>query len=112
MKTFKTTATLLLLLASPVSYSDFITGNELVEYCNPDAGNTHWGMCRGYVTGVYGRQFWVEDSEFKSCPPDGTTIEQMTSVVRKYLTERPEYLHLQASVLVAIAVSVAWPCSD
>ena len=111
MKTFRTTATLLLLLASPVSYS-LVTGNKLVEYCKPDDGDIYWGMCRGYISGVYDRQYWVEDSEFKSCPPDGVTLEQMTSVVIKYLTDRPEQLHIQASVLVSVAISLAWPCSD
>jgi len=111
MKTFKTTATLLLLLASPVSYS-LVTGNELVEYCKSNDRGIYWGMCRGYIYGVYDRQYWVEDSKFESCPPDGVTIEQMTSVVRKYLTDRPEKLHSAASALVTVGISLAWPCSD
>jgi len=64
------------------------------------------GMCIGYVVGVmsvvkYTKYF---------CLPGKSTHSQTTLVVKKYLSEHPEKLHLDADGLVLEALVEAFPC--
>jgi hypothetical protein len=64
------------------------------------------GMCIGYVVGVMSV---VEYTDY-FCLPDKSTHSQATLVVKKYLSEHPEKLHLDADGLVLDALIEAFPC--
>jgi hypothetical protein len=64
------------------------------------------GMCIGYVVGVMSI---VKYTDY-FCLPDKSTHSQATLVVKKYLSEHPEKLHLDADGLVLDALIEAFPC--
>ena len=66
------------------------------------------GMCIGYVVGVMSV---VEYTNY-FCRPDKSTHSQATLVVKKYLSEHPEKLHLDADGLVLHALIEAFPCPE
>ena len=70
--------------------------------------NTADGMCTGYVVGVMS----VMDFINVLCLPDESTHAQATLVVRKYLSDNPEKLHLNAEQLVIDALQEAFPCTS
>jgi len=61
------------------------------------------------MTGVYEKM-----NDVLICPPDGVSVNQIASIVMKYLRENPEDLHFSAVSLVAIALSKAFEgsCND
>ena len=74
--------------------SFFFDGNDLLRECEKG-----WsGSC--YVIGV------IDGSGFDL--PTGTKGSQLREIVRKYLKDHPEELHLSAADLVAEALSEAW----
>ena len=92
-----------LLAASPVMA---LTGSELKVAA--DDGQKHPnsypdGVFDGYVTGV-------TETITNLCIPDGVATGQIMVVVRKYLKDHPEELHLSAATLVIEAIHTAWPC--
>ena len=64
------------------------------------------GMCIGYVVGV---MTVVEYTNY-FCRPIKSTHSQVTLVVKKYLSEHPEKLHLDADGLVLEALIEVFPC--
>ena len=114
IKKLVTIAALAMLLGSPASYADFITGNKLVRYCEgweEDTATFQKGVCGGYVVGVFDA-----NPGNRLCSPTNVTVDveigQVVSIVRKYLKENPERLHNTAAVLVTAALAEAFPCSD
>ena len=69
--------------------------------------STSDGMCIGYVVGVMSV---VEYMKY-FCRPSKSTHSQATLVVKKYLSEHPEKLHLDADGLVLDALIEAFPCT-
>ena len=108
IKKLATIAALVMLLGSPISYAAFTSGNELAGYCEADAATFAEGLCGGYVGGVYD----INSVGPLICPPQGLTVRQLVSVVRKYFRENPEMLHENAAVLVTFALGEAFPCPD
>ena len=70
--------------------------------------NASDGMCIGYVVGVISVMQYIN----ALCLPVTSTHSQMTLVVKKYLSDHPEKLHLNAEVLVIDALQEAFPCID
>ena len=113
IKKLATIAALAMLLASSNSHA-FITGNNLVEYCDDyeqDGGSFRGGYCYGYVGGIAQTLHWVSDKN-KICASENVTQKQVVSIVRKYMEEHPEMLHKRADMLVIIALRIAFPCSE
>lgn len=94
---------LAMLLGSPTSYAAIVSGNSLVQYCEQDDNTFSNGFCYGYMVGVYEK---MEDVII--CPPNGVTINQIASIVMKYLKENPEDLHLSARSLASLALAEAF----
>jgi hypothetical protein len=83
-----------------------LTGNQLKE--NSDIGEQYptvfaQGYFSGYVLGV-------ADATPNLCIPAGVNKGHIIEVVRKYLKDHPEQLHLSGSVIVPRAFTAAWPC--
>lgn len=96
-----------ILLAAVPAMAQLMTGNQLKNWADigeksPDFWDN--ALFLGYVTGV------AEGTCVKRCNPPGVTNEQFLAVVRKYLKDYPEKLHLPASDLVTMASQTAWPC--
>jgi len=62
------------------------------------------GLYSGYVAGVH------DTIEKSLCPSGRLTIGQVSSVVKKYLKDRPEEWSLPAPLLVTPALRGAFPC--
>ena len=109
IKKLVTITALAMLLGSPASYADmtFETGNSLAQDCEQDDAMFQDGFCYGYVIGVFDKMSGVA-----MCPPDGVTVKQVESIVKKHLKENPAKLHLTARSLVSAALVEAFPCSD
>jgi len=96
-------AALAMLLGSPTSYAAIVSGNSLVQYCEKGDAGFEDGFCYGYMVGVYEKMVDVI-----ICPPNGVTVNQIASIVMKYLKENPEDLHLSAISLVSLALAEAF----
>ena len=44
------------------------------------------------------------------CIPNGTTLEQMTAVVKKFIRDNPKDWQQPANTQVVLALMYAWPC--
>jgi Rap1a immunity proteins len=88
---------------SQTTYGAFYSGNELFETCKRNPA-----VCLGYVSG----SFDAIGGEWggRTCPPKEVTNVQIRDVVMKFLTDHSEHRHFSAAALIAIALSVAFPC--
>jgi len=92
------------------------TGNELYERCANyavmsgnapcDQSTVDTAMCGWYVEGVLDATIGT----LYRCPSDGVTYDKIVLVVKKYLSEHPERLHLPGDKLVIEALKEAFPC--
>jgi Rap1a immunity proteins len=128
MKSFFITLTLLLFVntISPASDTDSPsltnwdpTGNDLVASCTETAGSFERGACLGYIHGVIGGfdmgSSGQQSIEVKGrptvdlCVPNGVTNGQIVKVILVFADKHPEQLNNPADVIVAQAISNAWP---
>ena len=94
----------ILLAAVPATAID---GNILKHYADADdklSSSYGSGLFVGYVLGV------KEETLSKLCIPEGVIHGQSLDVIKKYLNDHPEELHLPASDLVLKVIQTAWPC--
>ena len=93
---------------------EFMTGNALYQLCGGDAERR--ADCVGYVTGVVDTMLAVSDAKDGTpvlCFPKGVTRGQVADEVQKYLEANgPEFRQGPATILVAIAVDVAYGCAE
>jgi hypothetical protein len=92
------------LAASPVVA---LTGNQLKEFADQGEENSDFyseAYFDGYVTGVREETFTM------LCFRNGVTNVLLLAVVKKYLKDHPERLHIRAAVLVIDGIKLAWPC--
>lgn len=88
----------------------YLDGNKLYEYCQ----SNEFG-CILYIQGVVDGQLAAISATTRDvayCIPQGSTAGQVKDIVVKFLSDHPERRHLMGGVLVANALSNAWPqCS-
>jgi hypothetical protein len=106
------TALLGILICSPVTAEmEVVSGAALKKLCTAYVdrpASTMDGMCIGYVVGVMS----VVEYTGYFCLPDNFTHSQATLVVKKYLSDHPEKLHMDADGLVLEALVDAFPCPE
>jgi hypothetical protein len=93
------------------------TGSELLSHCSA-AENNHWerGLCASNIGIVVETLSALKNVSPESSPlanfclADGVTEEHIVEVVTDWLRENPKYQYYDASILVMIAMSEAWPC--
>ncbi len=90
---------MVLLIASPATA---ITGKQLLSFAKNNDFYSR-GYFMGYVQAVAEQYLFL-------CIPSGVTNGQLAAVVKKYLSEHPEELHLQGNALIERAFKKAWPC--
>ena len=86
-------------------------GNTLLEHCHDyaDEATMATGFCLGYVLGVH--EIAVDNSP-GYCILTGVTNNQLVLVFAKYLKDNPAELHIEATTLVLMAFSEAFPCPE
>ena len=86
----------------------FVSGSELLEYCEPDSSSN---TCTAYIIGVldvFDRLYMNRHEE--GCVPEGATVGQMARVTTKWLSENPEMLHYAAHQLVSNSLIESFDC--
>lgn len=103
-----------LLCTAMNAQAGFFDGNDLVkdmrewekyERKDPSVSNLIAGNFMGYVAGVAD----VYD-EISVCPPENSTVRQLSAIVAQFLNANPTRLAEPADVLVADALKVSFPC--
>jgi hypothetical protein len=94
------------------AWAGFINGNELKDIC---AANDVAG-CVAYIMGALDAAMtltaWGANTTAPICLPTEATGGQVKAIVEKYITERPEELHLSGTSIVLNAVGLAFPCKQ
>jgi hypothetical protein len=103
-----------LLCAAMNAQAGFFDGNSLArdmqewekyERKDPLANNLVAGVFMGYVAGVADAY-----DEIIICPPDNSTVRQLSGVVAEFLKLNPHLLAEPAEVLVKDALLKSFPC--
>ena len=89
------------------------SGNDLLRDCTDDKTVTQKSFCLGFIMGIWDAAV-VEEGVFhpskpKFVIPEAANLGQLKDVVVKYLNEHPANRHLNAGVLVVIALKEAFP---
>jgi hypothetical protein len=111
----------LLLLAASLGFPVFAqaspdfhpyTGNELLADCNSNEP-LRYAKCmafeQGVVEGVQAADTMHGGKAAFFEIPDGVTVGQCVAVVKKYLNDHPEKLHLDATFSILQALHAAFP---
>lgn len=110
-----------IVVSSPaIAQSDILTGNGLFRGCSaalqmPDRlsqdDQVYGGACVGAVATIHlltmGKGL---PPRLMSCPPTGTTREQMMRVTVRFMTEHPEEMHQTFPLIIIKAFQRAFPC--
>ncbi len=85
------------------------SGSELLEYCSAPETFLE-GVCLGYVMGIEDAHDSLVGTRPFYCLSAGVSKGQLELIVKKFLQENPEKLHLSAGTLVILALMEAFPC--
>jgi hypothetical protein len=91
------------------------TGNLLYESCAENKGSAGDVACsayvRGFLDGIGAGNAIAKNFPGLYCPPKtGIEFTQGRLVIEKYLKEHPETLHLEAALILGVAMIEAFPC--
>ena len=71
-------------------------------------------ICIGYLIGALDTSRWiaaVSETRITVCDvPSGVTIPQLVALMRRYLDQHPENLHLTGASLIPHIINEAFPC--
>lgn len=100
------------LLVLSMSASADVTGIELKQKCDAADRSTPALYCLAYMIGVLDtiRGLGNKGDRKIFCEPSTVTGQQLLAMLRKYLADHPERLHLAASSLVADMYAEAFHC--
>jgi Ssp1 endopeptidase immunity protein Rap1a len=104
-------AGVLLLVSLPAS--GFITGNNLLEWCEGSGGTDV--QCRFYIIGVADAHAADSGSHGFAkgfCIPQEVKASQLQLVVAKWLREHNQDLHFGAASLLLAALHQNFPCAE
>jgi len=97
-----------------------VNGSEILNYCQEyinfeDTGvdreddRLGIGFCLGFAQGITSLEAC---SNPYFCLPEGVNTSQGIRVFVKFLKDNPDQLHLEASLLAAVAFAQAFPCAE
>lgn len=95
--------------AAPTRADWFVGGYILENLCN----RADTDECDGYIVGLIDSLDPVAQAsigDLRACIPTGTTAEGARQAVLDYLSGSPAIRDINASVIVALALSEAFPC--
>ena len=93
-----------------------LTGNDLLPACRDfinrkfDKDPLNQGECIGVVQALV---FAAPNQPFqtsRSCVPENVTVNQATTVIVRWLEQRPQDWHKPFFALVLFALHDTWPC--
>jgi hypothetical protein len=89
-----------------------VTGNDLQPNCDGKYGTQGSLYCLSYLTGALDAFRMLDASGHMHliCEPPGVTGEQLLAVLKKYLNDHPEQLHMQGAGLVLAMMNTAFSC--
>jgi Rap1a immunity proteins len=99
--------------APSLASASFLTGNQLKEFCDKSPNTLDGADCAGYVIGVsdaFAASMAIFSTPKIYCPPPQVTPGQLMAMTQKYLTQNPEYGHLDASSIIFNMLSQQFPC--
>jgi hypothetical protein len=89
------------------------SGNDLLHDCTDDNAITQKSFCLGFIMGIWDaavvEEGVVHPSKSKFVIPEEANLGQLKDVVVKYLIEHPAQRHLNAGLLVVIALKETFP---
>jgi hypothetical protein len=89
--------------------ADNVTGMDLQRWCSAKAGSSDSLICSAYTLGfIHGLSLDTAQKAF--CLPRGLTAGQARLITEKFMSEHPEDLHKDASVITARALYIAYAC--
>jgi hypothetical protein len=83
----------------------------LQKACDTPEGTPTEGYCLGFIAGVSQSTQIDDPAAATVCFPEEVNLAEAKQVVRKYLNDHPQNLHLAGAILVKRALIEAWPCS-
>jgi hypothetical protein len=83
----------------------FFTGDDIQSMCNQPPEGAGSSVCLGYIAGVVDA---LGGTHF--CLSKGVTVGQLRAIVKKYIDNNLERLHLDATVLTTLALKESFPC--
>jgi Rap1a immunity proteins len=87
-----------------------VDGNKLMRWCEDKPDDSFLrGLCLGYVEAT--ADALMAERPGRQCISRDVTFGQLEEVVRKYLREHPENRGYGANVIVASALTEAFPCT-
>lgn len=99
------------LLAAPASAGNFENGNSLYKNCQGDTFEQT--RCMAYISAiadVLGGKSYNSVAGYVACIPLRVNLDQLRSILVKWLNNNPQYRHYAAPGLVAAAFEEAFPC--
>jgi hypothetical protein len=113
-------AAVLLLCAAQAMADDsrdnysFVTGNDLLDWCQSPVATRGKVFCAGYVEGIVDALGNNPINGFKACIPSkpGFNAGQAMDITINFLRANPEYRNYTADGLVAEAFAKAFPCRE
>lgn len=85
---------------------DYLTGTELLSYCESSTVSHTGTWCLGYILGVW----HTTALQRQACPPINVTAGELRSAVVRYLQQDRAALERQPVELVLQALGEAFPC--
>jgi hypothetical protein len=117
MRTFGMLATLAALMTSAAAAENTDhSANYFLPSCrdfiNENCGKFPFkqGHCVGLIEGIATFSADLPKFSFRTCPPDDASLKQLTTVVVRWIEQRPQLWHLNFKALALQALSEAWPC--
>lgn len=113
MKLIKIGAVVLPLFFALAAFSSYkqegqyLSGTELLSYCESGTVTNTGSWCLGYILGVW----HTSAPEGGACPPLAVTSGQLRRAVVKHLQDHPETLDRQPVDLVREAMNESFPCN-
>lgn len=98
---------LFVLCSATAAFPNMLTGNQLYAYCTEEGSPASQGICVGYLNGVTEA---IANLSKRVCIPPSVTMMQVRDVVVQHMRKNAQFRHIQALLLVSVALSDAFPC--
>src|SRR4051794_7085728 len=109
-------ATALLMLVVELScpdkvWAEYWSGNDLIASCKANDGTLEKGACMGYILGIADTlAAGAQIGSSRACITGGVNIGQLVDTVTHFLNTSRDIKNGSAGILVATALSDAFPC--
>jgi hypothetical protein len=94
--------------------ADGTSGMELQRWCSAKAGSSDSLICSaymlGFIHGLFQTDGLLDRTQKVFCLPRGLTAGQARLITEKFMSEHPEELHKDASVITARALYIVYAC--